>query len=395
MSMNSVSHRRTSADGQRGQALAVLAISMTVILGATAMVIDGGNGMAQQRGTQNATDSAAFAGAVVIAEKMAGATRVDSDVVNAMNTAFTNNGSTMSTSYYISFEGTVLGTVGRGGSIPHDAAGIQATGQRTFNTFLASIMGQDTWTAGAGATAVAGSLRSICGAYDGCGVMPVTFSIPITACDGTGRPMRIGIDWPITSLQTALADTSGQYESIVPLCKNGPGGVGWLDLDCGGTLRDQILNPCNSVFDLPVWLHTSSGNSNNIEDAVNTYAGQVILIPMFDSTCRDIPTTGLPADCTDPGNGNNLYYHIPRFAMFLLDEAYIQGNDGPPCNSPPGQPNGGGNGSTSCFKGWFVRYIMEGRVSKYDPCGHEGDIDDDDDVADCLEEPILGVQLIR
>jgi hypothetical protein len=380
---------------QRGQAIVILAISMTVILGGAAIVVDGGNAMAQQRGTQNATDSAAFAGAVVLAEKMAGASRMDADVATAMNTAFANNGSSMAASYYISFEGDTLGTVGGGGSIPHDAAGIQASGQRTFNTFLASVMGQSVWTAGADATAVAGSLRSICAATDGCGVMPVTFSIPITSCDGTGRPMRIGIDWPITSLQTAMADTTGQYESIVPLCKTGPGGVGWLDFECGGNLRDQILDLCNGSFDIPVWLHTSTGNSNNVDDAVNTYDNQVILIPMFDSTCRDVPSTGLPADCTDPGNGNNLYYHIPRFAMFFLDRAYIQGNNGPACNSAPGVPAGGGNGSTSCFKGWFVRYIMEGRVSKYDPCGHQGDNQDNNDVTDCLEEPILGVQLIR
>jgi hypothetical protein len=223
--------------------------------------------------------------------------------------------------------------------------------------------------------------------------MPVTFSIPITACDGTGRPMRIGIDWPITSLETALADTSGQYESIVPLCKNGPGGVGWLDMGCGGTLRAQITTMCNAAFDLPVWLHSSSGDNNNIEDAVNNYDGQVLLIPMFDSTCRDVPSTGLPADCTDAGNGNNLYYHIPRFTMFLLDRAYIQGGNATQCNSAPGQPVGGGNGSTSCFKGWFVRYIMEGRVTQYSPCSQTGI--DNDDVRDCLEEPILGVQLIR
>jgi len=385
--------RSERREGQRGQAIVILAISMTVILGGAAMVIDGGNGMAQQRGTQNATDSAAFAGTVVIAEKMAGSTRTDSDVVTAMNTAFANNGSTMATSYYISFEGDVLGTVGRGGSIPTDAAGIRANGQRTFNTFLAAVLGQNTWTAGASATAVAGSLRSICAASDGCGVMPVTFSIPITSCDGTSRPLRVGIDWPITSLATAMADTSGRYESVVPLCKNGPGGVGWLDMGCGSTLRENILTPCNLSFDLPVWLHSSSGDSNNIEDAVNTYDGQVILIPMFDSTCRDVPSTGLPADCTDAGGGNNLYYHIPRFAMFLLDRAYIQGNNGPACNSSPGQPAGGGNGSTSCFKGWFVRYIMEGRVTKYSPCSQTGV--DNDDVRDCLEEPILGVQLIK
>src|SRR3990172_1741723 len=214
-----MSARRSSA----GQAIVVLALGMTVILAGAAVVIDGGNAMAQQRGTQNATDSAALAGAVVIAEKMGGATRSDADVVAAMSNVFSNNESTMETSYYISFEGTVVGTVGRGGSIPSDAAGIDTSGRRTFNTFLAAVAGQSVWTAGARATAVAGSLRSVCSAADGCGVMPVTFSIPITGCDGTNRPLRIGVDWALVSLDTALADQGvGDYESIVPLCKNGP-----------------------------------------------------------------------------------------------------------------------------------------------------------------------------
>jgi hypothetical protein len=307
-----------------------------------------------------------------------------------MNAAFANNGSAMNTAYYLNFDGAVVGTVGRGGSIPQDAAGIQAAGERTFNTFLASIMGQNTWTAGASATAVAGSLRSVCSAEDGCGVMPVAFSIPITSCDGTNRPLRIGIDWPLVSLKTARADSAGTYESIVPLCKNGPGGVGWLDMNCGGTLRDEILHACNGVIDIPAWMSTSSGNDNNVQDAVNAYAGQVVLIPMFDATCRDVPSTGLPADCTDPGDGLNLYYHIPRFTMFLLDRAYIQGDNTVACNSDPGSPPMGSNGSGSCFKGWFVRYIMEGRVAAYDGCMHE-----EDSGGDCLEEPILGVQLIR
>jgi len=387
-----MSARRSSA----GQAIVVLALGMTVILAGAAVVIDGGNAMAQQRGTQNATDSAALAGAVVIAEKMGGATRSDADVVAAMSNVFSNNESTMETSYYISFEGTVVGTVGRGGSIPSDAAGIDTSGRRTFNTFLAAVAGQSVWTAGARATAVAGSLRSVCSAADGCGVMPVTFSIPITGCDGTNRPLRIGVDWALVSLDTALADQGvGDYESIVPLCKNGPGGVGWLDMGCGGTLLQQIEQPCNDAIDLPVWIQSSTGDSNNVESGFDNYGGDVILVPMFDATCRDVPSTGLPADCTDPGNGSNLWYHIPRFAKFLLDEAFIQGSDHPDCNAEPGGPPVGGNGSTSCFKGWFVRYIMQGRVSAYDPCGHEGDSEDDDDVSDCLEEPILGVQLIR
>jgi hypothetical protein len=120
----------------------------------------------------------------------------------------------------------------------------------------------------------------------------------------------------------------------------------------------------------------------------------VITVPMFDATCREVPSTGLPADCTDPGNGSNLWYHIPRFAKFFLDEAHIGGGNHNECNSTPGGPPVGGNGSIGCFKGWFVRYIMQGRVAGYDPCDNS-DSSDTDDIADCLEEPILGIQLIR
>ena len=365
----------------------MIVLSMTVVLAATAMVIDGGNAMSQQRGTQNATDAAALAAAVVIAEKMGGETRDDDDVEDTMVSVFGDNAASMGTSYYVDYDYNIVGTVGRGGSIPSDAAGVQATGTRTFDTFLAGMIGLDTWDAGAQATAIAGALRSICSASDGCGVMPVTFSIPITACDGTNRPLRVGVDWALVSLDVALADSSGQYESIVPLCKNGPGGVGWLDMGCGGNLESEIRTLCNGPFDIPTWMQTSTGNVNSVEGAVNSYAGELLLIPMFDATCRDVPSTGLPADCTDAGNGNNLWYHIPRFTQFLLDRAYIQGGNSDECNEPPGGPPVGGNGGTSCFKGWFVRYIMQGRVGGWEDC-EEATIDA------CLE-PLIGIQLTR
>jgi hypothetical protein len=390
-----VLNRRRSS----GQALAILSLSVALVLAATAVVIDGGNAMAQQRGTQNAADAAALAGALVIAEKMGGATRDDSDVETAMQAAFSNNDSDMMPSYYVSFAGGVVGTVGSAGSIPSAADGIEAAGERVFDTFLASIAGQPTWTASAQATALAGSLRGLCSAADGCGVMPVTFSIPITSCDGTNRPLRIGIDWPLVSLEAAMNDSSGQYESIVPLCKNGPGGVGWLDMsevwqggddvasDCTGNLAIQISNPCNGPFDIPSWIHTNPGDVNSVEDELDNYEGTVITVPMFDATCRDVPSSGLPADCTDPGNGNNLWYHIPRFAKFLLDEVHVAGGNSDECNAGPGAPPVGGNGSTSCLKGWFVRYIMHGRVGEFQGC----DVSD----LECMEEPILGVQLVR
>jgi len=374
---------------QSGQALAVGAIIMTLLLAGGALVVDGGNAMAQQRGTQNAADAAAYAGAMVIAQKFGGMNVNDSTVATAMNDALSQNGATSTTSYYVNYSYATVGTVGGGGSIPSSAGGVRAGSTRTFDTFLGGVINVDSLTANASATAMAGALRSICSADDGCGVMPVTFSIPITTCDGSSKPLRIGIDWPLVGLDIARADSSGQYESIVPLCKNGPGGVGWLDMGCGGNLADVITTPCNVAFDIPTWLQSSTGNSNNVESEVNAYRNTVILIPMFDSTCRDVPNSGLPADCTDPGSGTNLWYHIPRFAEFLLDEAFIQGNDNTDCNSGKGSPYIGGNGGTSCFKGWFVRYIKQGKVGNFADCSAAGGS------SDCLHEPILGVQLVR
>ena len=49
---------------ERGQALVIVAIALHLVSWAlTTFVVDGGNAFAQQRGTQNAADSAALAGA--------------------------------------------------------------------------------------------------------------------------------------------------------------------------------------------------------------------------------------------------------------------------------------------------------------------------------------------
>jgi len=213
----------------------------------------------------------------------------------------------------------------------------------------------------------------------------VRFSVPIITCDGTNRPLKIGGEW------TSIGDPSqatAANESIVPLCTTGPGGVGWVDMPgCSGNLANQIYPPCASGFTIPTWLHTSPGNPNNVESVINThYAGTIVLVPMFDATCRSVPSSGLPADCTDPGNGNNLYYHVPQVAPFLLDRAYIQGNNNPPCNAAPGHPLVGGNGSTGCFKGWFVNEMLQGEVGEFVPCA-AADIH-------CIPPPI-GTQLIR
>ncbi|CAN5759629.1 hypothetical protein BH24CHL6_BH24CHL6_12730 [soil metagenome] len=381
---------RSRARREGGQAIVVLAISLSAVLAMSALLIDGGNAMAQQRGTQNAADAASYAGASEILQGIAGASRTDGDVLNAIRGALSVNGNTnLLEAQYVDYSGNVVGTVGQGGAIPGSAAGVRVEGERDFPTYLAGVVNLNTMEVGAQATALAGQISGICAAVDGCAMAPVTFSIPIITCDGTNRPLRIGQEWPLTTLENAQAgDTSTM--SLVPLCVTGPGGVGWLDMGdvgCpGNNMAQWITTPCNESFDVPIWLKTQPGNMNNLENAMNTHQGKVILIPMFGDTCREVPSSGLPQDCTNPGQGNNIWYHIPQFAAFYLYEAYITGNDSPACNSAPGQPLGGGNGATSCMKGWFINYITVGPVGP--TCT--------DNSPECtIANSRLGIQLVR
>ena len=373
---------RTSNSREPGQALVIMVLAVAVVLAATAVVFDGGNAMVQQRGTQNASDAAALAGAVVIGQGFSGSTRTDAQVQSAVRTAFSNNASTFGSANYVDFNLNQL-SASRQRIDSVEASGVVANGTRTFDTLMASLIGQPSWTAGASATAIAGKWMGTC-SIDGLTIcIPVTFSIPIITCDGTSRPLEIGGDW------TSIGDPSqapAANESIVPLCNTGPGGVGWLEMPgCQGNLNQQIWPPCASGFTIPTWLQTNPGNPNNVENTINThYAGTIVLCQCSTPRAETFHRSGQPADCTDPGNGNNLYYHIPQVAPFLLDRAYIQGNNHPECNSAPGHPLVGGNGKTGCFKGWFVNEMLQGEVGQFVPC--------DPNDLHCVPPPI-GTQL--
>jgi hypothetical protein len=346
---------------------------MVAMLSMAALIIDGGNAWAQQRITQNGADAATLAGATVLVKNLGGSTQTDAEVCAAIAASAATNGLTLQSQSYVDWNRAPISPVCQGGGIPSNAAGVTATGTRSIRTYLAGIAGVNTLGTTGSAMALAGALQGICAADEGCGTIPLTFDQNIENCADPSSFIQIGsARWPLIDIATARADQGvGNYEAILPLCKNGPGGYGWLDLSnlgCGGTLANQITTPCNHAIDIPTWLQTSPGNPNNVEDALNNaWAGKVILIPLFDGTCRSVPNSGLLADCTNPGNGNNLYYHIPLFGAFLLDRAYIQGNNHPECNSAPGGPPVGGAGDTGCLKGWFVRWVTQGPVGAFDP----------------------------
>ncbi len=377
-----------------GQILVIVAVGLVAMIAMVGIVIDGGNAWGEQRQTQNGADAMANAGATVIAQHIKGATKTSGDVGCAVEAAAALNEVTTPTAVYTDVGGVVItpevqvAACGAGGSIPSTAQGVKAHGERTFDTYLAQVVGVDQMTASAEATAVAGLLTSTCIASSGCGLLPVTFPLTLTACDGTNQQVQIGSsEYPIVDPTTADATN----EVIVPICSAGPGAVGWLDFGCGNT-QNTISNPCDVSFPLPTWMHTEPGNTNSLDTTINSmFAGPVVgvaddslvTIPINDNTCNTDPGPNQP-DCpggNGSGNGNNFYYHVPKVASFMLDQAYTSGSNSPECNAAPGQPFIGGNGATGCFKGWFIQYSDQGPVG----AGATGPND----------PGVIGIQLIR
>lgn len=394
---------------QQGQTIVLFALAAVALLAMVSLVIDGGNAFAQQRATQNASDAASEAGAVVLADSIlsvaaGGVPRTDADVLAAVEAAAAANGvrpfapgiAGNSQAYYTDILGNMLTPAGAittstanaaqvgSGTIPscssnctqNRASGVLAYGSRDFSTFLGGLIGLGQFRATAQATAVTGYKLTPCDSEQGCSLLPVTFAINMTSCDGSGNAVFTNTPWTVIPEDVPL---SAANESILSLCRNGPGAVGWLDLPGSvGNLGQQITTPTHDPIPIPTWLQTQPGNPNNLDAELSAYWGdflgqvddgdKVVLIPFFDATCNQdrpdneapvFPGNAFPGVCAggQPGNGNNTWYHIPYFIGFLLDRTYTQGNNNPECNQLPGSPFSIGNGGTGCFKGWYVQTV--------------------------------------
>jgi hypothetical protein len=417
-------HRQRS--GERGQALVVMVGVMLLSVAMLAVIIDGGNVMTQQRVAQTGADSTAEAGAIVLASRLANAVTPsggwDAQVNAKVTATAAANGVTIKAAYYTDICGIPLQwngsaalkadgsenlalavKVGSGGLPGGTAttpdcpsltvgpvAGVLILGEKNVGAFVARAIGIPSFDVTTRATAVAGYLQSACGASQGeyCAVLPVAIPVNGVTCDGSNN--------------VVLGDTPWEWNTVltVPLCKNNPGNVGWLDWTppAGGSTEIvcSIINADNPAIVLPSWQYvTATGNTNGggsctdnqtnitykgVEEAVRKYDGQVVLIPQFDMTCRtynnqpnpvstqpqvnQAPNFGCP-NAPGGGSGQNIWYRMPSFAYFKLCEpsmtgcggrmgAYISGGNKAECDT--------GNGSTSCLVGEFIDILGTGTV---------------------------------
>src|SRR3954454_7338234 len=129
----------------RGQVLVIFAGGLVAILAGVALIVDGGNALAQQRSTQNGVDAVSEAGTVVVAQYLMNGSPTtgvvgtcpttpgnpwDLEVCKAVYGAAANNSVSIASAQYVDFKGDVLGAVGSG--FPPGAQGVLAQTLRIF-----------------------------------------------------------------------------------------------------------------------------------------------------------------------------------------------------------------------------------------------------------------------
>jgi hypothetical protein len=385
--------RSRARERARGQVLVIFVGGFLALIAGTAFVVDGGNVMAQQRATQNGVDAVSEAGATVIMQYLMGGSSVtgaigtcptasadpwDLEVCKAVYGSAANNDVTVGNAIYVDFKGDAIpnSTTPRivgAGLMPAGAQGVHAFASREFDTYFAGAIGIHSFTATTQATAVTNALGSLCVPGSPCGLFPITVPYEVANCDNNGMLHPGSGDWPFLGDD----DTVQENMAIVPLCKDkddnigggSAGSVGWLDYStaiggttngaCANNFKNAIENPCITSLPFSTWVKTFTGGVGKggpaIQTALNDYHGDIVQIPLFDGTCQDKPIGTDLADCTGRiGTGTNTWYHIPSFANFKLDYAYISGGDRKECEKPFGAPYVSGNGANGCIKGWWV-----------------------------------------
>jgi hypothetical protein len=372
----------------QGQVIVIFAVAMVALLAMTGLIIDGGHAWAEQRHVQNAADAAARAGALVLARRSGDATMDPpppppsvawgEQVRNEVYLSAATNGVTIDRATYTDWTGTVIaGEFVDGRTPPAGAAGVEVYATNSFQTSLVRIVGQTDWRLTQPATAVSGPSAGCLDTLEGCALLPIAFPVTVLAC-GSGNTS-------VPELPTRQWDTG--VEVTIPLCGGNPGSVGWIDwtVPYGGTseLTGDILDPPTQDIPLPSWKFiTATGNVSaaQVEDALNTYAGQVVMFPMFDSTCASTPANDELDGCPPGdvgGNGTNQWYHIPFFLAFQFASpkgAFTNGDYSVICSEA---------NAKECIKGAFVALVGEGNVGG--PCPVEG----------CPTGTSWAVQLVR
>ena len=301
---------------ERGQAIVLMTLSLVVILGMAALVLDVGNWFHTKRRLQGTADAAALAGAQQLPDDPSGAQTM------AMSYANQNGGDVASANI------TVSSTV-----LPNDTISVRA--RKTDPGFFSGVLGIASADIDAHAKVRVGppaQARYVAPMVVYCG------QDLIQNCDGKTVP-------------TFGVPTTLPYDKM-----GAPGAFGMLNLDGGtgtpGTSTETawILKGFDKYLGLGAYNSDPGAkfSSSNIQDALSARVGSVLLFPVF-KTLKD--------------NGSNAEYDIIGWIGFRLTGFTVTGNNATLNGSftefiAQGILAGSGGGASGPSSTWGVKSIQ-------------------------------------
>jgi Flp pilus assembly protein TadG len=291
---------------ERGQALLLTILFLTVLLGAVALTLDVAVWYREQRQAQATADAAALSGAQALPTDPAQAQALAQQYADANGGGVVPNGITIGTGYE-----------------PNDTLTVHVA--RTAPGFFAQLFGITSANVHATASARAGVPEQVDG------VAPIVVN--------KLHPMLSGPGCPCFKVETTL-----------PLGKTGaPGAFGLVDLDNGGSqgtpdLADWIANGYDGY--LPLGPYDSDPgadfNSNGITQALTSRIGTELLFPVYDALT---------------GQGTGAQYNVIGWVAFHLDCIGLKVTQTNCVNN---------KGNNDTLTGYFTRVIWNGLQSSTD-----------------------------
>jgi Flp pilus assembly protein TadG len=262
---------------ERGQAIVLMVLFLTFLLGCLALVLDVGSWFRSQRQLQSAADAAALAAAQALPNRPGDASALAQEYA-------TKNASDLSSADY------AIGT----DLVTNDRITVHVT--RDAPGFFARLFGIDSVRVGATAIAQAKMMA------EAKHVAPIAVRNTHPMLGGAGCPCF-----------------GPAYETTIPLRSAAPGGFALVDLSGNGngiTGNDAIAEWIRNGYpdSLPVGKYLSDPgakfNNSQIQDALNSRIGSVLLFPVYD---------------TYGGGGANAAYHVIGWAAFHLESTSLNG----------------------------------------------------------------------
>ncbi|MSQ14798.1 MAG: hypothetical protein EXR50_02920 [Dehalococcoidia bacterium] len=364
---------------ENGQALVIIVVMITAMVGFVALGIDGTNAFLQRAKVQHAADAVSRGGSSYLAGNFATSlstgslTSLDTTIKSKLDAVAAGNGYPAGPTdtfvmEYVDVTGNTLNPqalIG-GGLIPNNTAGVRATPTVNFGTFLLGILNVETLSASATATSIFGSLGAA-----SCGNL-----FPAVINGDTDGNNTYDANFALNSCYI-IRDDGGSSP--------GGGSFGWADLNGGGggasELRDWINayasggnTGCNTTI-------TVATNTALLDTETGTKASlQTPTLNLINSTHNEVTVAiydnyGTDNSCSNGGNsGSNLCYRIKGFGRFRITDVWIAGNKNPSpnpdttaCAQSTFDTDGDGNYENSDshgILGLFVGYVdPNGQVS--------------------------------